>query len=144
MTSAECLLANRVASVRNYSRGQSSEGASSMKLWKRAKDLAVDARVEDESYHAVALREIESDVRRDGLWAKGVCVPEPQWTPFGRGSVGRRASPCFASRLSGHEPDADPRGSEEVRSIQPPGLPGEKIVTDLRLGRAPPRPPPSC
>lgn len=43
-----------------------------MAFWDRAKDAAVDARRKDEEYHARAMHEVQSGLRRDGLWAKAV------------------------------------------------------------------------
>jgi hypothetical protein len=43
-----------------------------MSLFRSAKDKLVGSRMQEEALHAAALREYESGVRRDGLWAKAI------------------------------------------------------------------------
>lgn len=43
-----------------------------MGLWKEARDRIVAGRLIDEEIHAFAYKEIDSGVRRDGLWAKAL------------------------------------------------------------------------
>ncbi|WP_447729048.1 hypothetical protein [Pseudoxanthomonas suwonensis] len=48
------------------------KGAAIVRFWKVMKDAAVFSRMNDERLHALALAEVESGVRRDGLWAKAM------------------------------------------------------------------------
>lgn len=43
-----------------------------MSIWKLTKDAIVASRLADERLHALAVQEIESGIRRDGLWAKAI------------------------------------------------------------------------
>ena len=47
-----------------------------MSFWKQAKDKAVLDRLLDEQIHALAAQEIQSGVRRDGLWAMATLQAE--------------------------------------------------------------------